>query len=187
MYLLELAKPKDIAESYAIIKAAKLYQREQGFTQWTDDYPNETTIRNDVETKKGYVITADDEIAGYVCVDFSGEPAYEDIKGEWNTGLPYAVIHRMAFSEKYRCRGLSGIALYLIENLCFSKNVKNIRVDTDFKNKKMQHILEKGGFSKCGIVIFQGSEKLAYDKVLQKADRPAGAAADRQNAAARRR
>lgn len=31
-----------------------------------------------------------------------------------------------------------------------------------------RHILEKIGFSKCGAVIFQGGEKLAYDKKLRK-------------------
>ena len=30
-------------------------------------------------------------------------------KNKWNTDLPYAVIHRMAISGKYREKGLSGI------------------------------------------------------------------------------
>ena len=55
MYLLELAQSKDVAKCYAIIKAAKKFQREQGFIQWTDEYPNESTIRDDVDTKKGYI------------------------------------------------------------------------------------------------------------------------------------
>ncbi len=62
--------------------------------------------------------------------------------------------------------GLSSITLSLIENFCIENGIKSIRVDTDFQNKRMQHILEKNGFSKCGIVIFQGSGKLAYDKML---------------------
>ncbi|HIU10146.1 MAG TPA: GNAT family N-acetyltransferase [Candidatus Avidehalobacter gallistercoris] len=176
MYLLELAKLKDIAKCYAIIKAAKEFQREQGFIQWTDDYPNETTVLNDVQNEKGYVIIADSEIAGYMCIDFSGEPAYENIEGKWNTELPYAVIHRMALSEKYRGKGLSSIAFTLVEDLCISKDVKNIRVDTDFQNRRMQHILDKAGFAKCGVVIFQGSGKLAYDKKLSKIAKPAGLA-----------
>ena len=62
--------------------------------------------------------------------------------------------------------GLSSITLSLIENFCIENGIKSIRVDTDFQNTRMQHILEKNGFSKCGIVIFQGSGKLAYDKML---------------------
>ena len=168
MHSLESAQPKDDAACYEIIQAAKEFQREQGFIQWTGDYPNESTIRNDVQTNKGYVLTANDEIAGYLCIDFFGEPAYEKIEGNWNTELPYAVVHRMAFSRKFRGKGLSSIALALVEKLCLSKNVNSIRVDTDFQNKRMRHILEKGGFTRCGVIIFQGSEKLAYDKKLQK-------------------
>lgn len=168
MFLLKLAQPKDVSKCYGIIKSAKEFQKEQGFIQWTDDYPNEATIQNDIQTKKGYIITEDNEIAGYMCIDFSGEPAYENIEGKWDTEQPYAVIHRMAFSEKYRGKGLSHIALSLIESLCLSKEVKSIRVDTDFQNKRMQYVLEKGGFSNCGVIVFQGSGKLAYEKILQK-------------------
>ena len=110
----------------------------------------------------------DSDIAGYMCIDFSGEPAYANIEGKWNTEMPYAVVHRMAFSERYRGKGLSSVALTLVENLCLSKGVNCIRVDTDFQNTRMQHILEKSGFSKCGVIVFQGSGKLAYDKKFQQ-------------------
>ncbi|HIR14348.1 MAG TPA: GNAT family N-acetyltransferase [Candidatus Choladousia intestinavium] len=167
MYLLKLAQTQEAAECYGMIQDAKAFQKEQGFTQWTEDYPNEQTILEDIEMKKGYVLTADQQIAGYVCIDFSGEPAYAQIDGAWSSGQPYAVVHRMAFSRKYRGRGMSSIAWSLIEALCVSKDVNYIRVDTDFQNKRMQHILQKNGFSKRGIVIFQGSGKLAYDKVIR--------------------
>ncbi len=168
MYLLELAQPKDGAKCYAIIEAAKEFQRKQGFVQWTEDYPNELTIRGDIDSNKGYVITEGSDVAGYMCIDFSGEPAYADIDGKWNTKTPYAVVHRMAFSEGYIGKGLSSIALSLIEDLCLSKGVNSIRVDTDFQNKRMQHILEKAGFSKCGVITFQGGKRLAYDKKIQQ-------------------
>lgn len=166
MYKLELAKSEDAELCNDIIGAGKTFQREQGFTQWTDDYPNLYTIQEDIQTGKGYVIKADHKIAGYMCIDFSGEPAYDDIDGEWQTEEPYAVVHRMAFSGEYRGMGLTDIAFQLIEDLCGASNIKSIRVDTDFPNKRMQHILEKNGFRKCGVIIFQGSGKLAYDKKL---------------------
>lgn len=101
-----------------------------------------------------------------MCIDFSGEPAYDDIKGAWRRDTPYAVIHRMAFSQKARGKGIAGIAFDLIERFCLEQGVRNIRVDTDFPNKRMQHILEKQGFVHCGVIVFQGGEKLAYDKLL---------------------
>ena len=62
--------------------------------------------------------------------------------------------------------GLTDSAFALIEELCGARGVNSIRVDTDFPNKRMQHILEKNGFQQRGVIVFQGGEKLAYDKSL---------------------
>lgn len=166
MYSLNYAKMEDLKESYEIIQKAKEFQKQQGFTQWTDDYPNELTIIDDIENKKGFVLKVDKKIAGYMCIDFTGEPAYEKIDGAWSEDLPYAVIHRMAFSDKFVGKGLSSITFKLIEEFCLSNGINYIRVDTDFENKRMQHVLEKNNFVKCGVVVFQGSGKVAYDKKL---------------------
>lgn len=166
MYTLEQAQMSFIDLCYRIIDEGRNFQREQGFTQWTDDYPNIDTIRDDIMNEKGYVLKVDELIAGYMCIDFDGEPAYDKIDGKWHTTEPYAVVHRMAFNKDFRGMGLADITFRLIDKLCRSKNVTSIRVDTDFPNKRMQHILEKNGFVKRGIVIFQGSGKLAYDKSL---------------------
>ena len=61
---------------------------------------------------------------------------------------------------------LSGVAFKLIEELCIKNGARNIRVDTDFFNARMQHILKKNGFINCGVIVFQGGEKLAFDKLL---------------------
>ena len=166
MYTLVKADTEDLGICFQIIDSGRNFQRAQGFTQWTDDYPNIDTIRNDIDNSKGYVIKADGVIAGYMCIDFDGEPAYSNIDGEWGTGEPYAVVHRMAFDGKFRGRGLADIAFRLIDELCISQNVRSIRADTDFPNKRMQHILEKNGYVRRGIIIFQGSGKIAYDKNL---------------------
>lgn len=166
MIRLELAVAEEAAKCYDIIDMGRKFQQEQGFTQWTEDYPNQKTIEEDISEHKGYVIKVDDAIAGYMCIDFSGEPAYKNIEGKWNSSEAYAVVHRMAFDSEFRGIGLSDTAWKLIEEHCLKNNIRYIRVDTDFPNKRMQHILEKNGFVKCGIVIFQGSGKIAYDKQL---------------------
>lgn len=167
MNTLELAAMEHAEEYYGILDMGRKFQREQGFTQWTEDYPTLDTVREDIRGGKGYALLADGKIAGYMCVDFDGEPAYADIKGAWRWEGAYAVVHRMAFSAAYRGMGLADAAFGLIEELCRQKAVSIIRVDTDFPNKRMQHILEKNGFVNCGTILFQGGAKLAYDKRLQ--------------------
>ena len=166
MTTLEPARIEEIDVCMEIIKEGKKFQEEQGFTQWTDDYPDTDTIRSDIENIKGYVLKMEGKIAGYMCIDFDGEPAYDDIQGKWRSEGPYAVIHRMAFRKEFRGRGLTDITFKLIEDLCIENDIHCIRVDTDFSNKRMQHIFKKNGFENCGEIIFQGSGKLAYDTAL---------------------
>lgn len=166
MNTLELAKMEHAEEYYGIIEMGRKFQQEQGFTQWTEDYPTLDTVREDIQNGKGYALLVDGKIAGYMCVDFDGEPAYADIEGAWRVEGPYAVVHRMAFSSAFRGMGLADEAFRLVEELCAQKKVSIIRVDTDFPNKRMQHILTKNGFVNCGTIVFQGGAKLAYDKIL---------------------
>ncbi len=165
MNTLEVAQPQDLEICGRIINDGREFQRAQGFVQWDDTYPTLDLIREDIKMGKGYVLKIDGVIAGYMFIDFSGEPAYLNIKGEWRSDEKYAVVHRMAFSKDFQGKGLSGIAFGLIEKLCLENDVKYIRMDTDFPNKRMQHVMTKNGFVNCGIIVFQG-EKLAYDKFI---------------------
>lgn len=166
MNTLETARLEDCEVCFQIINAGREFQKEQGFVQWTDDYPNKDTICNDIKMKKGYVVKTDGVISGYLCIDFKGEPAYDNIQGKWRTEGVYAVVHRLAFSKEFRGMGLTGKTFKLIEEWCIQNGIRTIRADTDFPNRRMQHILEKSGFENCGVVVFQGSRKLAYDKLL---------------------
>lgn len=166
MNTLELAQTQDAEVCYQILDLGREFQKAQGFVQWTDDYPNFDTVRDDIQHKKGFVLKVDGRIAGYMCIDFDGEPAYGHIEGRWQTEAPYAVVHRLAFHPDFRGLGLADVTFQLIGEFCLSRGVRYIRADTDFPNKRMQHILEKNGFVHRGVIVFQGGEKLAYDKTL---------------------
>ena len=102
---------------------------------------------------------------GYLCLDFDGEPAYTGItEGNWRWEEPYGVVHRLALNRAGRGRGLSSRVFTLVEERCREQGISCLRADTDPENARMQHILEKVGFEKRGIIIFQGSGKFAYEK-----------------------
>ena len=169
------AVPEEAELCYSFIEIGRQFQREQGFVQWTDDTPNLDTIRDDIREQKGYLIRVDGTAAGYVYISFDGESAYAEIDGEWSSDCGYAAVHRIAFSPEFRGIGLSGIVWDRIEELCRGRKVYCIRIDTDFPNRRMQHVLEKNGFRRCGIVDYPEpvGKRIAYDKVLS---RPAGKA-----------
>lgn len=149
-----------------IINMAKNHLKEQGIDQWQTGYPDMECLQRDARNNKGYFAVNGNEILAYLCIDYDGEPAYNDLHGTWNTDENYVVVHRMAFSDKARGKNLSGEVFALVEDMSQKKDVTGFRVDTDEANKKMQHVLKKNGFVYTGTIWFDNSEKIAFDKTI---------------------
>ncbi len=149
-----------------IINMAKKHLNEQGVDQWSYGYPNLESIQNDINNNNAYFVVEEDEILGYLCIDFGGEPVYKNIKGTWSSDENYVVVHRFALHDNARNKKMSATIFSLVEQLSLEKNVKYFRIDTDAKNMKMRHILTKNGFIMCGTIWFDNSEKIAFDKIL---------------------
>lgn len=160
------ATPKDIKSIMLIINQAKAYLKNQGVDQWQTGYPNEESIQADVAAGIGYVFTDNEQIAAYACITFEPEEFYNHLQGQWKSNLPYAAIHRAAVNDAYRGQGLSDKIFAFAQELCISKGVHSIKVDTDNDNATMKHILQKNGFEYCGIVCFDNSDKIAFEKLF---------------------
>lgn len=160
---LRRAEPHEAEICYQCIEDARAYHKSMGFEQWHPNYPTKHTILEDIEQGTGYAFVTEQGVIGYCCIIIGDEPAYGKIDGAWKTDRPYAVVHRMAFSSRARGGRLSKAAINLIKNLCLSKQIRAIRVDTQDENKVMQHILSREGFEYCGLIQFDGGPKLAYE------------------------
>jgi RimJ/RimL family protein N-acetyltransferase len=67
------------------------------------------------------------------------------------------VIHRIA--------GKGGGNFDAALGFC-SKMIRHLRIDTHSDNKPMQHLVEKAGFSKRGIIyVADRSPRIAYDRL----------------------
>ena len=160
--IMRKARAEEIDICFGFTESAKAYQQSLGFTQWSAIYPTRQMIEQDVADGVGYVFTEGDTLLGYCCMIVGDEPAYHAIDGAWKTNRPYAVIHRLAFGDGYRGKGLSKAAFSLIKDACIQAGVYAIRIDTKSENIVMRHIFEREGFVFCGIVDF-GGPKLAYE------------------------
>lgn len=166
MTTLKLVLKSDLEQAMEIVNQAKQHLKEQGVDQWQSGYPDRACIEQDIQTGKGYFLVDGSDIFGYLCIDFDGEPAYSTLNGTWEGSEQYAVVHRLALTENSRGKGISSIAFGLVEVLCKEKHINTIRVDTDAGNEKMQHILKKNGFTYRGTILFDNSEKIAFEKLI---------------------
>ena len=130
--------------------------------QWVGGYPQEEVIRRDIAEGGGFVLTDGcDRITGYFAFLPSPEPTYAYIEGgQWlDDTLPYHVIHRIGSLPE-----VHGTFAAMLD-YC-SALESNLRIDTHRDNLIMQHLLERHGFTRCGVIyLASGAERLAYQRL----------------------
>lgn len=161
-----MAREGDAGRIMELIDQAKGFLKSRGVDQWQKGYPDASAIEGDIRDGNGYVLTDGDRVVGYACISFDGEECYDGLKGEWLSIQPYAVVHRMAIDDTHKGRGLAKAMLHYAEELCVGKGVHSIKIDTDADNAIMKHILAKNGFTYCGVIRFDNSDKVAYEKLI---------------------
>lgn len=153
---------EDLPRLMQIFAEARQIMRESGnLTQWPDTYPSEATIIHDICNGHSYVCCSENgTVEGtFACIP-GPDPTYAVIyDGEWPDNDPYLVIHRIAASKDSG----GGIAA-----ACFRwafEGTDTIRIDTHKDNVIMHHILQKNGFTRCGIIhLADGAPRVAYCK-----------------------
>ena len=140
---------------------ARVFMREHGNPdQWMDDWPTPTITSRDIESGHSYVCVRDGEIAAVFYFSIETEPTYGEIDGQWLDDEPYGVVHRLARNRSAAGNGASGHCL----QWCF-EHCGNIRIDTHRDNAPMRELLDRNGYSYCGIIwVETGDERMAFQK-----------------------
>lgn len=156
---------QDLDTIMDIFAYARQFMKEHGNpNQWINGYPSAELISQEIANGTSYVCEDEDgEITGTFCFIPGEDPTYARIdNGNWLNDEPYHVIHRMGTNGKRK--GIADACL----KWCFGR-CGNIRVDTHHDNIVMQHILEKHGFQRCGIIYtHNGTPRIAYQRTISK-------------------
>lgn len=139
---------EDIPAMMDLYAQARVFMRENGNpNQWDENYPSRELLEKDIAFGNSYIVEDDEKNLAATFAFIKGEdPTYYGIEnGAWLNHEPYGTIHRLAGNTSYH-----GIASGCI-SWCKSQ-IGNLRADTHEDNKIMQHLLEKNGFVRCGII-----------------------------------
>lgn len=158
---------EDIPAMMDLYAQARVFMRENGNpNQWDDSYPSRELLEKDIAFGNSYIVEDDEKNLAATFAFIKGEdPTYYGIEnGAWLNHEPYGTIHRLAGNTSYH-----GIASGCI-SWCKSQ-IGNLRADTHEDNKIMQHLLEKNGFVRCGIIhLANGAPRIAYQFAGDSAD-----------------
>ena len=151
---------QDLDQILSIYERARAYMQETGNpTQWGTTSPALSILLKDIELKQLYLLEDQQAIHAVFALIPGDDPTYQYIEGEWLNNAPYAAIHRVASA------GLRKGVLGECMEYCKQKH-DNLRIDTHHDNKIMQHLLDKHGFQRCGIIYLEnGDPRIAYQLV----------------------
>lgn len=160
---------KDQLQVWQIIKDAKQIMIDNGRHQWTEEYPSYDRIKSDIMSGDAYVACNDKgRILAYAYITSQPEPAYNSPSVNWLSHNSYLVIHRLAVSAASRGIGLGKAMLQHAEQICRDKDINSIKVDTNYDNTEMLHLLSVLGYTHCGTVSYGArGERLAFEKLMQ--------------------
>lgn len=154
---------EDLSAVMELYEKAREFMTENGNSeQWGHNHPPKELIIQDIERGVSYLCEEAGKIAAVFYFAVETEPTYQQIyHGDWLNDKPYGVVHRIAAPL-----GIKGAAGYCLE-WCFLESGGNVRIDTHQDNLPMQRLLEKCGYTCCGIIFLEdGAERVAYQKTL---------------------
>lgn len=151
-----------------IIKQAKSYFKLNNINQWQNGYPNEAVVLKDIENKESYLLLEEDDIVATAVISLREEPTYNEIfDGSWLSKDKYLVIHRFAVRNDLKGKGIANNMIKLAEKLALENNINSIKIDTHEENLSMKRVLEKNGFTYCGVIYLEDkSKRIAFEKNL---------------------
>jgi len=168
MITIRKSREADLDRLMEIIEEARGTIAALGIEQWQNGYPSREIMEADVAEGASYLVTDGDGICGTFALFPGEEPTYRKIyRGSWLTQGDYVAIHRVAIAVKNRGRGIAEKIMEFSAEYAKKQGTKSLRIDTHPGNVVMRRMLEKNGFSYCGIIhLKNGNERVAYEKEL---------------------
>ena len=157
---IRLAEYSDLDRILLVYEKAKQYMDRSGNpNQWKVGYPPESMLRDDILKRQLFVVTEENTVHAVFFFAIGEDETYKRIyEGDWKSDTPYGVIHRVGSDGEMR-----GVMRAVVD-FC-SHRIEHLRIDTHDDNKTMQHVLEKLGFVRCGIIYLPtGAPRIAYQR-----------------------
>lgn len=159
MYQVRKAVEADYPRILEIYAHAREYMAKTGNpNQWGNNYPPVEMLQEDIRVGNLFVVEHEG-LHGVFAYFTEPDPTYGYIEdGAWLSDSPYGTIHRVAGD------GSGGVFSAVLK---YAEDCNpHVRIDTHHDNVVMQHVLEKHGFQRCGIIYLEdGDPRIAYEKL----------------------
>ncbi len=165
--MIRIARYEDLDQILNIIKETIEDLTEQGNFQWSETYPTENHMKEDIKKASLYIFEKNNEVAGFICLNKHEDIAYKPLP--WRKKGEAIVIHRFAVKRCYQRQKIGTKLIEFAENFARNKGIYYLKVDTNSKNIRMNALFKKMGFVFIGTIHLRNLTDPfnCYDKVLE--------------------
>lgn len=158
------AVKNDLDQIENIVKIVVPMLNAEGNFQWNDTYPLRSDFEADIKQDTLWVAIYNDLVIGVAAITTDQPEEYSDIG--MNIKEPSIVPHRIAANPNYKGLRIAENFILIAEKIAKEKGLNCVRIDTNIKNDRMQHVIKKLQFEYKGTISFRNNNKLAiYDNV----------------------
>jgi ribosomal protein S18 acetylase RimI-like enzyme len=155
----------DFPTIYALYQNATAAMNNRGIMQWDAFYPDEKTIRGDIDSGCAYLGILDREIVSVFTLNQISDPAYAD--GNWQyPGASFAVFHRLCVHPLCWREGIGRQTMLAAEAITLSMNLETVRLDAFAQNPAALALYRRLGYCQVGSVPFRKGEFFLFEKKL---------------------
>lgn len=156
---------ENLYEIMELIKSAIICMNEAEIYQWDAIYPDEATIKQDIDNNDLYIGIVDEKIAVIYVINNSCDEEYND--GDWQyPDTKYRIIHRLCVHPDFQNKGVGKITMEYIESKLSKAGIESIRLDAFNKNSYALKLYKNLGYKIVGYADWRMGRFYLMEKFL---------------------
>jgi ribosomal protein S18 acetylase RimI-like enzyme len=148
-----------------VVRGCISLMENQGIYQWDTIYPDEKTLRNDIETKTLWAARIDGCIAGLIVLNEHQEKEYQQVA--WRYEGRILVVHRLMIAPAFQNQKLATHLMRFAEEYAAAGKYDAIRLDAFVCNPFAVGLYHGLRYLQAGTVTFRKGQFHCFEKAIK--------------------
>ena len=160
------ARREEAEAVLSVFRRATEQMRRQGIDQWSEAYPSDQLLREDISEERMYILEAGGAFVSAVVLDSELLPEeYEAGRWEDVTGR-FGVVHRLCVSPERQNEGWGRKTMGLAQSWFKEKDYTSVRLDAFSQNPYALRLYRSLGYRETGTVMLGHGLFILFEKHL---------------------
>lgn len=160
--MITTGKAEEIDEILSLTQACGTHLRSQGIDQWDENYPDQKSITEDIQTGNLFTFRQGQHILGIIVLNEHQDEEYALINWSTTDKDKNLVVHRLAVHPDSQGIGIAQKLMDFAESYARLNGYNAIRLDTFSQNPRNQNFYRKRKYTELGSVYLKYKKEHPY-------------------------